>query len=734
MAQGGDPRSRLLSALNRTLQSREFLLLALGLLGIANYLVRVWMLGRYAAPSSADHGIYLADAHALLGTDVTGFGSAYPPVFLLALVALLSFLGPIPAVQILAPVGALILPFPFYKIVSRYTTKPWAFLGTLLFVLNEGYSEMTGWGGGPDLLAIAFMLASLAFFLSYLDSPNRRDLVLAGLFAGLVVGTHHLTALVYLGTLLMWMMLEALRSRSVATFMPFVKLAGWSALFSLPFVPYYIGFGSGIAPQMTPVWPDALEGLPAATVFLFRESWILWGVVGILSLAAGVRWLRDRPEGSLFLSFVAISFFLASAVLQDNPTRSLYYLYIPLVATFPAFFRWFPKPGTPELSPRSRQITAALLVTFVVLSSAVFVGQSMGRMSVAVDWYHAINQPEVEALDWLRTNTPADAVVATAGLPFYRSPEGTRYAWWIEGYAERHSFYGGNPIYAALGPERAMVESANQYFAGDYGEQGPSLRFAENAPSALANPAVSVRTPSGFETAFFMSDADTTISYAPGNGSVGVRTWAPYYQVPVVQPTWAGPSQDVLRVPRGDGVVSFVRQESLNASSVTVSLDIRSTNGTLVSVDLPVWAGWWMMFQETRAQGNRVTGVLEDGAGDEFPFEVLFEAAPPTMVFVNTTNEDPRWGQPGILTGILVRAVPAGSAASLALNITLTFPASTGSPASRWDAPSIGALYSVDFVFLNRNIAEMYYRFEEDSQHFRRVYGNDDIVIYAVES
>ena len=734
MAQGGAPRGRLLAALNRTLQSREFLLLALGLLGVASYLVRVWMLGRYAAPSSADHGIYLADAHALLGNDVTGFGSAYPPVFLLALVGLLSFLDPITAVRILAPVGALILPFPFYRIVSRYAAKPWAFLGTVVFVLNEGYSEMTGWGGGPDLLAIAFMLASLAFFLSYLDAPNRRDLVLAGLFAGLVVGTHHLTALVYLGTLLVWMILEALRSRSFTIILPFVKLAGWSALFSLPFVPYYIGFGSGIAPQMTPIWPDAVAELPVATVFLFRESWILWAVVGILALAAGVRWLRDRPEGSLFLSFVATSFFLASVVLQDNPTRSLYYLYVPLVATFPAFFRWFPKPGTPGLSPRSRQLTAAFLVTFMVLSSAVFVGQSMGRMSVAVDWYHAINQPELDALDWIRMNTPADAVVATAGLPFYRSPEGTRYAWWIEGYGERHSFYGGNPIYAALGPQRAMVENANEYFAGAHGAQGPGLRFVENAPAALANPAISVLTPSGFETAFFMSDADTIVSYAPGNGSSGIRTWAPYYYVPVVQAEWAGPSQEVLRLPRGDGAISFVRQETLNASSVTVSLDIRSLNGTLVSVDLPVWVGWWMRFRETVAQGSRITGVLEDGAEDAFPFEVRLDAAPPTAVFINTTDADPRWGQPAILGGIHVRAVPGGSASSIALNITLTFPESAGAPADRWDASSIGATYGVDFVFLNRDLAEMFYRFEEDPLHFRPVYANPDIVIYAAVS
>ncbi len=727
MGQGGPACDGLVDRVQRVLESRVFLLVALGILGGATYVVHVWMLGRYAAPPSGDYGIYLADAHALAGTDVTGFGSAYPPVFLIPLLGLLTFLDPVTAVRLLAPAGLLVLPFPFYKIVSRYAGKPWAFLGTALFVLNEGYSEMAGWGGGPDLLATAFMLASLAFFLQVLDAPTRRNLILAGLFAGLVVGTHHLTALVFVLTLVLWMALELLRNRSWGAALPFLKLAGWSALFSVPFAPYYLGFGGGIAPQITPVWPEGVQDLFGSVVFLFRGSLVLWLLVAVLAIAAGVRWLRDRPEGSLVLSLTAISVLLAVAVLQDNPTRSLYYLYIPLLATFPAFFRWAPSPSALDVAPRSRRAVVALLVVFAVASSTVFAGQSMQRMSVAIDWYHAINAPELQAMDWLRTNTSADAVVATAGVPFDRTPEGTRFAWWIEGYAERRSFYGGSPIYASLSRERTMVEEANLYFAGNYGEQGTDVRFVDNAPAALANPAVSVQVPSGFESAFFMSDADTVVSCSTGPGTN--FTWSPYFAVPTVHPSWTGVGGSILSVPRSDGNVSFIRNETLSGSTVDVSLDIRPANGRLTSVSVPLWVGWWMWFSTFAVRNGTVTGVLEDGAGDAIPFKVAVSVQPSASVDVTPTARDPRWGQPGIL----VTVVPESPLPALVLNFRLTFPAAAPSPVRTWDAFEIGASYGVGYVFWSRQLAEGYYRFSEDLQHFRLVYENDDICIYQVQ-
>ena len=726
---GGRPAPvGLRSGMQRALRSRTLVLAVLASLGIVSYALHLWMSGRYAAPTSGDYGIYLADAHALMGPDVTGFGSAYPPVFLVPLLGLLTFLDPLTAVRVMTPAALLLLPFPFYFLVSRYAPKPWALLGTGLYLLNEGYSEMTGWGGGPDLLATAFMLASLVRFLRYLDSPSRRRLVWAGLFTGLVVGTHHLTALVYFVTLLVWMVAETLRARTMSGAAPFLRLAGWSALFSLPFAPFYLGFTGSLAPQITPVWPNAFLNFPASLVFLFRGSPVLWLLVGVLSVAAGVQWLRRRPEGTLFPSMAAACVLLALLVLQDNPTRSLYYLYIPLLATFPAFFRWVPSAASADFTPRTRQAVVVLLVTFAIVLSATFAGQSLERMSVAVDWYHAVNRPELAAMDWLRQNTSPDAVVATAGVPFYRFPEGTRFSWWIEGYAERRAFYGGSPIYASLDRERTMVEEANLYFAGNYGEQASGLRFADNAPAALANPSVSVHVPLGFETAFFLSDSDTVVNYVAGAGGGGNRTWSPYFAVPVVHPVWVGTDQSILSVPRGDGNVSFVRNETLEGSAVNVSLDIRAVDGTLDAISVPVWVGWWMRFASVRVDGDTVSGVLRDDAGDHVPFEASFTTNPPTLLRINATDHDPRWGQPAIL----VQAVAGVAQSRLTLAVHLDFPSVDPSAASRWDAFSIGAAYGVGYVFESRRLAEAYYRFSEDTQHFRLVYANAGVCIYQV--
>ncbi len=719
---------RLLSALRRTLERRETLVAGLCLLGIAGYGIRVWMLGRYAAPSSADHGLYIAAARAYLGNDVTGFGSAYPPIFLLPLIVLLPFVNPVTAARIVTPTAALILPFPFYRIVSRYAAKPWAFLGTGLFVFNEGYSEMTGWGGGPDLMATAFMLASLAFYLAYLDSPNRRDLVLAGFFAGLVVGTHQLTALVLACTLLTWMMLEILRARAMSVARPFLGLAAWSAVFSLPFAPYYLSFGGTIATQVSPVWPNGFESMPSSLAFLFHASSFLWIVIAILAFFGAFRLMRRRREGFLFLSFVAVDVCLGIAVLQDNPARPLYYLYFPLLAAYPAFYTWTSRAVHADLPPRTRSAVSTMIVTFAVVSSAVMVSQSLGRMSTAVDWYHAINQPELDAMDWIRGHTPQNAVVATAGVPFFQMPEGTRYAWWIEGYGQRRSFYGGSPIYAALGAERTMVEDANLYFAGDYGEQQAGLRMVEDAPSAFANPAVSVMSPEGFETAFFMNDAVTNVEYGATGVPSANRTWVPYYQVPVVDPFWTGSLQEVLQVARGDSNVSFVRRESLNGTGVTVSLEVGPANGTVRSLDFPIWAGWEMRLYGVTVEGPAVTGILRDSSGNEIPFDILLSSPASATLTVNATNADPTFGQPAILA----RALAGPNQTSMTVHVSLTFPSVGTGPVQKWDAYSIGAAYGVDFIFQSRYVAEMFYRFDQDKEHFRLVYQNEDIVIYTV--
>ncbi len=717
-----------LPALRRVFAGRLPVVLALATLGVLDYALRVWMLGRYAAPPSGDYGIYLADARALIGQDVTGFGSAYPPVFLLPLDALLLFVDPITAVRFYAPVAILFLPFPFYRIASRYSAKPWAFLATLLFVTNEGYSEMTGWGGGPDLMSTAFLLASLAFFLSYLDSRRRRDVIVAGVFAGLVVGTHHLTALVYVFALLGWLLLECVRARSAEAARPFLQLAGWSALFSLPFAPYYLGFGGALAPQVTPIWPGGLANLPNSLQFLFRESPLLWVVVAALALVGGYQVLRARGEGFAFLSLVLVSVLLGVLLLQDNPTRPLYYLYIPILLAFPAFFTWVARATREALPDRSRRTVWILLVAFAVVSAGVMAAQSTGRMSTAVDWYHAVNPSELDAMNWIRANTPANATVATAGVPFLRNPEGTRIAWWLEGYAQRRSFYGGSPIYAALEPERTMVEAANEYFAGDFGEQHPGLRMVENAPASLANPAIAFNTPRGYVTGFFLNDAVTLVGFENASNPGLHQTWSPYFWVPTVTPTWTGGTSGSLRVERQNSHVTFVRGEALLGDSVVIDVSAAAINGTVDTLDLPVWVGWETRLSGTVVQGDRVSGQLVDSWGSEVPFNLTFSAPTSTTVFINATNADPTFGQPAIL----VRFITGSPSSSLSVRLVVSFPGVPTGPVQAWSARSIGAAYGVDYILQFRSLAEMFYRFDTDHQHFRAVYQNSDVVVYEV--
>lgn len=697
--------------------------LAVILVGVASFGFRFWMQSRYAAPSSADFGLYLSQAQVLLGHDVEGFGPTKPPVFFLGLLAVMRFTDPVFAARLLSTLVAAVVPVFFFFIVSRYAATGWALAATILFAFAEGFSEMTGWGGGPDFLAISFMLASTFFVLRYLDDRRRKDLLLAGIFASLVVGTHHLSAFVLIVGTGAWALLEVLRTRSVVVLRPFGHVAGLSGLLSLPYLPSYLSLWPQLAPQLTPFWPDAFDGLARSIAFIVRDSTVLWIVISGLSVVGGVVVLRDRREGTLFAGFALTNVLLALTVVRDNPTRPMYYLYFPLLGSFPAFLGWAVKNIRRDLSRSNAQIVQVLLVVFVVSTSVTMVRQSLGRMSDAVDWYHPIDAEELEALYWLRDNTPRDSVVATAGIPFFDLPEGTRYAWWIQGLADRKAFYGGSEVFAVVAQERLMVQDANRYFAGNYVLTTDTIRVAENHPGTKGNPEVSIYNGRAFVPVAYLDDGVIEVRM-----DTGVST-----ETTVLSPALNG-TASVVSVPspslesvRSLGNLSVRRSESVVGSEVIVSFELTSTN-SILEVILPAWIGPGFLFVSSQAGGSLVNADLTDNHDTQV--HIVFEATSNVSATIvsNATNGDARFGVPQAS----FRIAPAVPSRSLALELRIRFPdiRSSGDDPTTFDASAIARSRGLTHVFQSKRLLFMYLRFLEDEAHFELLFENVAIGIF----
>jgi hypothetical protein len=77
----------------------------------------------------------------------------------------------------------------------------------------------------------------------------------------------------------------------------------------------------------------------------------------------------------------------------------------------------------------------------------------------ATDWYRVVDDEEIAALDQLAVaSSPGDIVVSSAGH------HDNHVGWWVQGYAERPTYPGGNVDFLASQQERAQGAAANLVF------------------------------------------------------------------------------------------------------------------------------------------------------------------------------------------------------------------------------------------------------------------------------
>jgi hypothetical protein len=86
---------------------------------------------------------------------------------------------------------------------------------------------------------------------------------------------------------------------------------------------------------------------------------------------------------------------------------------------------------------------------------AILVINGNARFQVARDAYVAIDQEALDALDWVKANTPRDSIFLAGG----RGPV-VNYAWWVEGYAQRPTYTPSDLAFLAFKEEREQAALA----------------------------------------------------------------------------------------------------------------------------------------------------------------------------------------------------------------------------------------------------------------------------------
>ena len=374
-------------------------------------------------------------------------------ISLAALKALLIFLPELVALKTLAVLSSVLVAVPFYYLVRYVSERLVAAFLTTLLLMSGMLIEIMTYGGYPHLLAAAYMVASLFFLDRWLASARQADLLWSAGCAALVIFTNHFTALIMIACLAVYVPFCGWRRRDQLK--PFAKqVAVWGGVasaLSILALPWYLKFLSLVAGQGTiNASGDELNGLGNILSYVFAEAPLTWlalaSIVPLIAMApiASSGAARLRPIAAA-LTIGPLAIFVITneprpfQIMQIGMLLSLG-LVISYALGFVQSLNIRPKVA---LAARGTLASGALMLALILLPNGHL------RFEDALGRYGALDAPAIEALDWLRENTPPEAAV----LPNDRSGW-VSYAWWVEGYARRPAFSLIDPNYLAFEEEQ----------------------------------------------------------------------------------------------------------------------------------------------------------------------------------------------------------------------------------------------------------------------------------------
>lgn len=693
-------------------------------------------LNKYETPPGNDYGNYLTQVDILHGYDVKNWGLRYNPVFFIFLDVFLRFFDEFTALKVVASLVFSIVAIPFFllakKISGNYLA---ALICTWFFVFYEWYSEMIAWGGNPNFLGISFMLLTLFLLVNLFEEPSKKNVLLAGFFSSLVIGTHFLVAVFMALTLLIFVALRWLfspknRGGVSKNFIYFVSAA---AVFSLPYVSVYMTFfkySSGELLRLNFTIQLTEKSLELVWTFVSQNLAIIIMVgLGIFALAKFVK--EKRSTGMLLCSlFLAPLIF---ALITEHPGRWFLFLPVPIFLCFCLYLKNL------FLAIRNARKEILLLVLCFILIIGIEMGiASTNRLKAGIDYYQTIGSDEIQALRWIRANTPLNATFITSGPNRLEGEDlspGHMYSWWIEGLAKRRSFHTGSAMWYTYKDEQSEAVIADKIFAGAYIFEYGNIEVSESFPSGMGNPEIGISVNGQRQGVLFLRDDKQELSFSSmGNESVTLhetlfdaknKTLSLHYNE-----TWAN-----LIATYEWAQLKVIRSTiiGLEQSSVDVIFEVLPMNSTLKQFNINFWAsnftsieGYWI---------NNSTMTLYQ--------KILYSKAVTTQIKILDTDSE--FLNATVLSQGAQKPIPLATYSLKPLNQSMyvhirisvsatTVPGTSNQTVHFYNSSSLIEDLGIDHIFQNKDRTIEYQRFLNDSEHFTIIFENRTIAIFKVNS
>jgi len=435
---------------------------------------------------------YLTTMDTFFGEDVRGVGLLRPPLIAFPLKLFTLTFGDLNGAKVLGVLVSVSIGVPFFLIAKRLCQVWIAVAVSLMFVCTAAYADMLAWGY-LTMIAIFFILLSLHFFLLVLEKPSRKDMVLAGLFASLIVGFNQLSLVFFVLLFSVFVVAWVLFNRQAAleNGKPMAGAIAIGIVLSLPYLPIYL--------RLMQVQPMGSGELSSSNVSLAQIEEALvgfgwyWGIVSALSIVSVIAllwlWRYDRNRAlllavMLLLPLLLLVFSLPPPFVELN-RRAHFFLYIPLWLLAGVFLSrgWSWQGYRSGKLPHLVRRVAVVALILALLPTAVAFSQE--QLNGGLDYYGYLDDARWQAVRWIGENAGPGAT-----LVVYPSQLG----WWIEAEAMKNTFYledrEASPT--IFEEDRSLI--ADRILSRNQGLENGNLRLATAYPYANApgSPVVSV--------------------------------------------------------------------------------------------------------------------------------------------------------------------------------------------------------------------------------------------------
>lgn len=420
---------------------------------------------RDGPPTGLDGGNWLSLTYEFFGRSVKAAHLLYPPVSMVVMRVLLLFFDPLTTVEATAVLAGTAAVVPLFFLLR--SGAPLFIAGTLslAFALGGLHGEIAAFGGYPELLGTAFLLAALYWLGRGLREGQNLALVLSAAAAALAIGSHHLIALELLISIPIFGAFTALQER--ANLRPMIPRAGaWvslSVLFTLPFAPMYVWMATNVSGDYVNQQEFTLQDFPDVWAGLFRDRQQLWlgataaAYLTLLLPLGKTRASQLKPAAAALLLAPLVTF----GLLQEM--RSLDLMQPGIVVGIAALGSAMCDVVSRTLG-RRRDVSLLLVGAVAALAALFALGVATSghdRTLERARFYRVLSPTTYEAINWLATETPPGSVIVAS-----QAPRGRVYGGWIEALAKRPTYAAAQPRQMAFEEERANKLVARELILG----------------------------------------------------------------------------------------------------------------------------------------------------------------------------------------------------------------------------------------------------------------------------